>query len=157
MPQNRESGARANEYGRENAKRIAEKIGAESISRRSNEFELQGKKITIRSAKFSTNDLGVPYIMLERIDAIFAALEQKNGKYELYKISPGMFKKNMRETRSKGPAAGKVGLVRKSVFVNEGEFICSINFNVLSSTKAQEKKLGEPKTITVTKELINSN
>ncbi len=126
MPQNRDSGARANEYGRENAKRIAEKIGAKSISKRSNEFELKGRKITIRSAKHSTNDLGVTYKMLERIDAIFGALEQENGKYELYEISPSMFEKNMRETRSKGPAAGKVGLVRKSVFVNEGTFICSV-------------------------------
>ena len=120
MPQNRESGARANEYGRETAKKIAEKIGAKSISKISNEFELQGRKITIRCAKHSTNDLGVTYKMLERIDAIFAALEQENGKYELYEISPSMFEKNMRETKSKGRAAGKVGLVRKSVFVNEG-------------------------------------
>ena len=126
MPQNRESGARANEYGRECAKKIAGKIGAKSISKTSNEFELQGRKITIRCAKHSTNDLGVTYKMLERIDAIFAALEQENGKYELYEISPSMFEKNMRETRSKGAAAGKVGLVRKSVFVNEGEFICSV-------------------------------
>ncbi len=126
MPQNRESGARANKYGRECAKKIAEKIGAKSISKTSNEFELQGRKITIRCAKHSTNDLGVTYKMLERIDAIFAALEQENGKYDIYEISPSMFEKNMRETKSKGAAAGKVGLVRKSVFVNEGEFICSV-------------------------------
>ena len=126
MPQNRESGAAANEYGRKTAKMIAEKIGAKSISKRSNEFELQGRRITIRCAKHSTNDFGVTYRMLERIDAIFAALEQENGKYELYEISPSMFEKNMRETKCKGPAAGKVGLVRKSVFVNEGEFICSV-------------------------------
>jgi len=126
MPQNRESGARANEYGRETAKEIAKQIGAKSISKISNEFELQGRKITIRCAKHSNDSLGVTYKMLERIDAIFAALEQENGKYELYEISPTMFKKNMRETKSKGAAAGKVGLVRKSVFVNKGEFICSV-------------------------------
>ena len=126
MPQNRESGARANEYGRETAKEIAKKIGAKSISKISNEFELQGRKITIRCAKHSNDSLGVTYKMLERIDAIFAALEQENGKYELYEISPSMFKKNMRETKSKGAAAGKVGLVRKNVFINEGKFVCSL-------------------------------
>ena len=126
MPQDRETGARANEYGRETAKKIAVNIGAESISKISNEFELQGRKITIRCAKFSTNDLGVTYKMLERIDAIFAALEQENGNYKLYEISPAMFKKNMRETKSKGSAAGKVGLVRKSVFANEGKLVCSV-------------------------------
>lgn len=126
MPQNRETGARANEYGRETAKKIAGKIGAKSISKISNEFELQGRIITIRCAKHSTNDLGVTYKMLERIDAIFAALEQEIGNYELYEISPTMFKKNMRETKSQGAAAGKVGLVKKSLFVNEGKFICSV-------------------------------
>jgi hypothetical protein len=126
MPQDRESGARANKYGRETAKKIADKIGAKSISKISNEFELQGRKITIRCAKHSTNDFGVTYKMLERIDAIYAALEQKNSEYELYEISPSIFKKNMRETKSRGPAAGKVGLVKKSVFVNEGKFIDSV-------------------------------
>ena len=126
MPQDRESGARANRYGRETAIKIADAIGATSISKTSNEFKLEGRKITIRCARHSTNDLGVTYKMLERIDAIFAALEQENGMYELYEISPNMFEENMRETRSKGAAAGKVGLVRKSVFIDEGEFIRSV-------------------------------
>ena len=126
MPQNSESGARANRYGRETAKKIAEKIGAKSISKISNEFELQGRKITIRCAKHSTSDFGVTYKMLERIDAIFAAPEQEDGTYKLYEISPIMFKKNMRETNSRGPASGKVGLVRKSVFIKEGKYICSV-------------------------------
>lgn len=126
MPQDRESGAKANEYGRETAKKIAKYFGAKSISKTSNEFELQDKKITIRCARHSTNDIGVTYRMLKRIDAIFVALEQGNGEYKLYEISPSMFELNMRETKSKGAAAGKVGLVRKSVFVNDGQFICSV-------------------------------
>ncbi|MBC8374097.1 MAG: hypothetical protein H8E53_10915 [Planctomycetes bacterium] len=65
--------------------------------------------------------------MLERIDAVFSALEQEDGTYELYEISPSMFEENMRATRSKGAAAGKVGLVRKSVFINEGKFIRSVS------------------------------
>ncbi|MFX1487297.1 MAG: hypothetical protein ACFFBS_09435 [Promethearchaeota archaeon] len=126
IPQNRESGARANKYGREYAKIIAAKIGAKSISETSNEFVLQGRKITIRCARHSTNNLGVTYSMLERVDVIYAALEQENGKYDLYEIKPSIFKRNMRETRSRGRSAGKVGLVRKSVFVSKGNFVCSV-------------------------------
>jgi hypothetical protein len=126
MPQNRESGVRANEYGRETAKKIAEKIGARSISKTSNEFDLRGRKITIRCARHSTSDFGVTYKMLERIDAIFAAPEQEDGRYKLYEMSPSTFKKNMRETCSRGPAAGKVGLVRKAVFIKKGKSICSV-------------------------------
>jgi hypothetical protein len=126
MPQDRESGAKANKYGRETAKKIADKIGAKSISKISNEFKLHDRKITIRCAKHSTNDYGVTYKMLERVDAVFAAFEQESNKYELYEISPYIFKNNMRETQSRGASAGKVGLVRKSVFVKEGKFICSV-------------------------------
>jgi hypothetical protein len=63
--------------------------------------------------------------MLKRIDAVFAALEQENGKYEVFELSPNIFEKNMRESKSKGASAGKVGLVRKSVFIDEGKFVCS--------------------------------
>ena len=125
MPQDRESGARANAYGRETAKKIAVSIGAKSISATSNEFELQGRKITIRCARRSTSDLGVTYKMLKRIDGVFAALEQKNGKYEVFELSPNIFEKNMRETKSKGASAGKVGMVRKSIFIDEGKFVGS--------------------------------
>jgi hypothetical protein len=126
MPQNRESGARANEYGRETAQKIAKGVGAKPISKTSNEFELQGRKITIRCAKHSTDSLGVTYKMLKRVDAIFAALEQEDGKYEIYELSPSVFEKRMRETKSKGASAGKVGLVSKKVFINESKFVCSV-------------------------------
>ena len=125
--QNRESGARANEYGRTTARRIAEKIGAESTSKTSNEFELNGRKVTIRCARFSTNDFGVPYKMLQRIDSIFGALEQENGAYKIYELTPAMFKKFMRGTKSKGPSAGKVGLVKKAIFIGSGKYFRSVN------------------------------
>jgi len=64
--------------------------------------------------------------MLDRIDAVIAALEQDNEEYKLYEISPQSFKQNMRETKSKGASAGKVGLVRKTVFMNKGKLIYTI-------------------------------
>jgi hypothetical protein len=127
MSQNRESGARANEYGRITARRIAQRIGAKSSSKTSNEFELDGRKVTIRCARFATNDFGVTYKMLKRIDAILGALEQENDAYEIYELSPKIFQKFMRATRSKGPSAGKVGIVNKSVFVNNGTHFGSVN------------------------------
>lgn len=126
MPQDRESGARADKYGRETAKKIAERISAISISETSNEFLHKNRKITIRCAHNKTNDIGVSYKMLERIDAVIAAFEQDNEEYKLYEISPQSFKQYMRETKSKGASAGKVGLVRKNVFMNEGNFISTI-------------------------------
>lgn len=65
---------------------------------------------------------------VKRIDAVIAAIEQEDGDYELCEISPKKFKQNMRGTKSKGAAAGKVGLVRKSIFHNEGKFVCAVKF-----------------------------
>ena len=126
MPQDRISGADANAYGRETARKIATAIGAIPISETSNEFELDNRKITIRCARKKTQNLGAPYQLLERINAVIAALEQENGEYELYEISPDKFKQNMRPTRSTGPSGGRVGLVKKSIFINEGKFISQI-------------------------------
>lgn len=123
MAQDRASGADANKYGRERSRKMAIAIGAVSISETSNEFELDTRKITIRCARKRTLNLGTPYKLLERVSAVIAALEQENGSYKLYEISPEKFKQNMRPTRSTGPSAGRVGLVRKSVFINEGKFI----------------------------------
>ena len=127
MPQDRISGARANRYGRTTARKVARQIGAVSLSANSNEFKLKGKRVTIRCARVKTNQLGTSYKLLERVKSVIAALEQENGEYELYEITPEKFKANMRETRSKGRSAGKVGLVRRSLFVNEGRFLGSVS------------------------------
>lgn len=137
MPQDRISGADADRYGRETARRVAIVIGATSISETSNEFELDNRKITIRCARKRTKNIGTPYKLLKRVSAVVAALEQESGDYKLYEISPKQFKKNMRPTRSTGPSAGRVGLVRKSVFVNKGKF----NQNVSLKINAVENKI----------------
>jgi hypothetical protein len=65
--------------------------------------------------------------MLPRLDSIFGALEQENGAYEIYELNPKMFEKFMRGTRSKGPSAGKVGMVKKSNFVHNGKYFGLVN------------------------------
>jgi len=126
MPQNRESGARANEYGRITARKIAATLGAISSSQTSNEFELDGRKITIRCARYTTTNFGMTFKMLERVDSIFGAIEQENGTYEIYELSPKVFAENMRDTRSQGPSAGKVGLVNRSLFVSQGRYLRTV-------------------------------
>jgi len=139
MPQDKVSGADANTYGRETSRKIAIAIGAISISEASNEFELNNRRITIRCAKKRTMNLGAPYQLLERVNAVVVALEQENGDYKLYEISPAKFKENMKPTRSTGPSAGRVGLVRKSLFINEGKFIQTVKFEIEEKTKRENK------------------
>lgn len=127
MPQDRESGARANKFGRETAKAIADKIGAIPISKISNEFSLKNRKVTIRCAHHKTTSVGMSYKMKERIDDVILAHEQQNGEYKLYKISSDKYEQSMNPTKSKGPSAGKVGMVKISVFIEEGDFIETVN------------------------------
>ena len=126
MPQNRESGAQANEYGRVTARKIADAIGAIPTSQTSNEFELDGRKITIRCARPTTTNFGVSFKMLERVESILGAIEQDNGTYKMYELSPKEFAENMRDTRSKGPSAGKVGLLNRSLFLNQGRYLRTV-------------------------------
>jgi len=139
MTQNRASGIAANRYGTETARKIATAIGAVSISKISNECELGNKKILIKCARKYTDSVGVPYQLLERVSAIIAAFEQEAGNYKLYEIMPYKFKQKMRPTRSRGASSGRVGMVRKSVFINEGKFIKTVKLVTEEKTKRENK------------------
>ena len=86
--QSKESGARANAWGRETADKIAEQLGATKINPNANEYQLDDQKVTIRCARSTTNTVGVTYKMLERIDTVIAALENDKGQFELFAIPP---------------------------------------------------------------------
>lgn len=126
MPQDRESGAAANKYGRETARKIMKKLGTKPISSMSNECVLKGRLVAIKCSRKYTKCIGVSYLMLKRLKAVIGAFETENDYYDLYELSPRVFANNMRPTRSKGAAAGKVGLVTQSVFEAKGRFIKSI-------------------------------
>ncbi|MFG1497817.1 hypothetical protein ABMA57_14395 [Saccharospirillum sp. HFRX-1] len=126
MPQNQQSGARANDWGRQIAREIAEAIGAEMLSKNSNECKLEGERAVIKCAKLSTDSVGVTYKMLERIQFIIGAFQAENGKFDIYKLPSPIFQKNMRATASHGSAKGKVGIVRKTIFHSSGKFMSSV-------------------------------
>jgi hypothetical protein len=117
MPQNQETGAQANAWGHENSRIIAARIGAESISKTSNEFELDGKRVTIRCARKATTIVGVTYTMLDRVEAVIGAFEKSDGSFSLYQISPSVFRANMRDSKNEN----RVGLVRKKVLQDMGQ------------------------------------
>jgi len=113
MPQDAESGKRANIYGHKTSQLIAEKIGAISVSDNSNEFALGGHLITIRCAKEGNLQVGVLYSMLDRVDSVIAAFEEKTGVYQLYEMSPFLYKIYMRDSKNEGI----IGLVAKKTFM----------------------------------------
>ena len=127
MPQDRESGAAAANFGHIAAAAIAAKIGARKLSARSNEFELNGKRVTIRTARKKTSDFGVLYAMLDRVESVIAAYESAPDEFELRSISPETFREAMRDSPTN---KGRVGLVRKTVFVEKGAFVAKVNIAI---------------------------
>ena len=87
----REQGAEADAYGRKIAKEIAEKLGAESVSDRSNECLWNNSRIVIKCAHTNTQKVGVSYQMLERITGILGAFETMPNVYELFLLDTKTF------------------------------------------------------------------
>jgi len=130
MSQGPESGARAVEYGLQTARRIAQILGARKRgSARSNEYELRNRTIVIKCARTKTNGVGVSYKMLHRVTSIFGSFEVEKNLYDIYEMNPKVYRKLMTPTRSTGPSAGRVGMVRKSGFFGEGRFVRRINID----------------------------
>ena len=123
MPQDQESGAQANSFGRANAVRLAGAITARLVSQQGNEAIFQGRKTVLKSAREKTPSIGVSYKMLERLDSVIAAFELPNGRWRVMELDVGTFARNQRATRSKGSSAKKVGIVAKSVFLIEGRLL----------------------------------
>ena len=126
MPQDQETGANGNSFGRKTSRVIAEKIGAKMLTQTSNEATYNGNSIVIKCASKKTTNIGVTFKMLNRLDSIIGSFEQEGGAFELYTLAVEAFRANMRATKSKGPSAGKVGVVSKSVFIKSGEKLKTI-------------------------------
>ena len=114
--QNRESGAEAAKFGHTTAALIGERIGAKKLKPRSNEFELKGKRVTIRTARQGNNQVGVLYAMLDRVQLVIGAFEIAPGEYELHSLSPAVYRESMRDSNT---GKGRVGLVQKKVFAKK--------------------------------------
>jgi hypothetical protein len=129
MTQDRASGAAANEWGRVTARAIASKIGAVMKGRTSNEATLDGKKVVIKCAASTTDSVGVTFKMIDRLDSIIGAFQLDDESFELWSLSPERFRQEMRDTRSRGSAAGKVGIVRRDSFEKRGSLLARVRLD----------------------------
>lgn len=116
MPQDTESGSQASRWGRETARRIATVLGATDLAPNSNQCVLNRQRAVIKCAAPATTSVGVTYRMLDRIDLVVGAFQIDADIFELWSLTPEQYKGAMRDTASKGPSAGRVGIVRKADF-----------------------------------------
>ncbi|MCY9827744.1 hypothetical protein [Vibrio chagasii] len=126
MVQDQSSGAAANDWGRKTAHAIADKLGTSIQSKNSNECIYKNSKVVIKCAKLNTNSVGVTYKMLERLDYVIGAFQQESGDFELFQLPASIYERSMRATASTGAAKGKVGIVRQTVFEDQGVSLGSL-------------------------------
>jgi hypothetical protein len=135
MSQSKSSGAAASRWGLKTAHSLAKNIGAKMVSERSNEGVYCGSRVTIHCAAANTDSVGATYKTLERVDHVLGAFQVTDGSFELWRLTTKDFRAQMRETRSKGAAAGRVGLVRRSVFFESGQHVANVRLSEHASTK----------------------
>ena len=123
MPQDRTSGSAAAKWGRESGAQLGLALGASPVSRLANEFSLRGRRIAVKTAKNRTRSVGVTYLVLNRVDAVYAGWETRAGEFDVWSLDASLFKSNMRPTASHGPSSGRVGIVNRTIFEQLGRHI----------------------------------
>ena len=126
MPQNRNTGAAANLWGRQTARRIMAVIGARPVNGNSNECLWKGRRFVIKSANPRVTGVGVSYKMIEHVHAVLGAFRKSGSTFQLYELDPKICSDNMTPTRSKGPSKDRVGIVRRAVFIEQGKALGEI-------------------------------
>jgi hypothetical protein len=125
MPQDQRSGATAAEWGLVTGRKLAQQLGATSLSPTSNECLLKGERIVVKCAKPETDSVGVTFRMLNRISRVFGAFQQQDGSFDVWALPTSAFGRTMRDSQS-GRQPGttpKVGLVRRSTFMGSGTHV----------------------------------
>jgi hypothetical protein len=120
MPQDKESGAKASQYGHECGKKIMDAIGAKSTKAGSNECSLEDELLSVHCARKDTDRVGVTYKALDKISAVLGAFEQEDGSYIVWRMPKNEYQKRMTGTRSLGASRGKVGMVKRIDFERYG-------------------------------------
>jgi hypothetical protein len=129
MTQDRESGAAGCRWGLETGKRIMRRLGAQSISRNSNECRLGDEIVVIKCSSSRTGKLSVSYPMLKRIAAVIGAFAKNSSEFDLYRLSPEDCERNMTPRTGRRFSSGRVGMVNHSVFFQLGKHLGAVDIS----------------------------
>ncbi len=124
--QDRASGAAANRWGHATSRKIANILGARETSTTSNDFELDGLPVTIRCARIGNNQVGLYDTVRDRVAFIIAAFQQREGHFELYRLTPELWAKNCNDVAASNPNHGRLTMSNRSRFRQFGESLGEI-------------------------------
>ncbi len=123
MPQDRNTGAAGNDYGRDCGEMIANLLGATKVrtGKSSNECLLNGKRVIIKCSKSKRpQQVGVYSHMFDRLDAVIGAFENPDGSYHIFEIPLAKFRDRM---RFREYTNGDRGLVARTAFEESGTLL----------------------------------
>ncbi len=140
MPQDRESGAAAAKWGLQTARRLAIALAATDLRANSNQCSIQNRRVALKTAREKTTKVGVTYAMLDRVEEVLGAWEVGPDRFEIWALSAKAFKRLMEPSHSRGPSAGKIGLVSKRDFQAEGELRTTVRLPGAPPTAATERQ-----------------
>lgn len=126
MPQDRESGRRASEWGRSAGALIAEAIGAVKLRNGSNECLFGGKRVVIKCAHERTLYVGVLSDILLRVDEVIGAFERTDGAFDLRVLTRDEYLRLMRPSKSRSHVPDRGQQVRRRDFEAHGTYMTTI-------------------------------
>jgi hypothetical protein len=90
MPQNRQTGRQGHENGYRNADNLANRLNANRVSKQSNEFEMGGRRVLLK-----TGDRGavVSGATLERVAAVIYGY-QDHYRWKAFELAPRAFREH---------------------------------------------------------------
>ena len=127
MPQDRETGAAGNDYGRDCGEIIANLLGATKVraGRSSNECVLGRKRVIIKCAKSKRRQqIGVYAHMFDRLDSVIAAFKNPDGSYHVYEMPLMTFQQLMRFREYEN---GDRGLMKRATFEERGTLLRTVS------------------------------
>lgn len=127
MPQSQNTGAAANQYGHETARRIASALGAMMLGNQSNVAVFQSQRVVIKCARVRTTSVGVTYSMQSEITQVLGAFEQPDGRYKVYSLPVEFYRAKQVQSRSKPNSNHQVGKVSRTDFQNSGTLIAHLS------------------------------
>jgi hypothetical protein len=126
MVQTQSTGRRANRWGRDTARLIADEIGAKMVSPTSNAAMFRDKRVVIKCLGPRTQYVRITLKMLSTIKLVIAAVQLPDGSFDLRSLSVDLFRKSMHYSTSKSHTLQKVGQVSRSIFRRHGRLVGTV-------------------------------
>ena len=67
--------------------------------------------------------------MVERLETALGVFEESDGSYRVLGLPISRCKAVMQPTRTQGPSRGRVGMISRKVFEDEGQFVASVKID----------------------------